>query len=144
MNESSFIAAVHKKLPKGIYAEKMFNPMRGGTPDCWYSSQHGDLWVEYKFFQQPPSIRGYGTGLSELQKHWLHERWKEGRNVAAIIGTPRDGAVYIEDDFHRKKIYPCNFMNYTSSVDCALHLILRKLLDPTKPYPTLESTPHEN
>lgn len=88
--ESTFIRSVHKHLPPTLHHEKMANPFRGGTADCWYSGDR-DLWVEYKFISKVPVKADIKADLSLLQLKWLHDRFKEGRNVAVIIGSPKGG-----------------------------------------------------
>ena len=42
--ENTFIGSVHKKFGgKKPYIEKMYNPLRSGTPDVYYSGDVGDL-----------------------------------------------------------------------------------------------------
>ena len=90
MNEAGFISKVHKKLPKLIYRVKFSDKFAGGIPDTWYSSDFGDLWVEYKYQEVP----GHKPKLSDLQKRWLTERHLEGRSVACVVGTPEGVIVY--------------------------------------------------
>ena len=104
MTESEFTRKVNSILAKthGVYCEKMFNPMRGGTPDCWYSLKgHPDIWVEFKYLKSLP-VRERDVGCSELQKRWLIARREEGRNVFVLVATP-DGAV----------LYPVSFLETT-------------------------------
>lgn len=93
--ENTFISSVHKYLPKEIYHQKNHNQYNGGIPDCWYSGETGDLWVEYKFVVLPKRadtmIR---VDLSELQKNWLASRHSEGRQVAVIVGC-KDGGLWL-------------------------------------------------
>lgn len=96
MTESEFTRKVNALLKKthGVYCEKMFNPMRGGTPDCWYSLKgHPDIWVEFKYLKSSP-VRGRDVGCSELQKRWLLDRHEEGRNVFVLVATPEGAAMY--------------------------------------------------
>lgn len=94
--ETRFYTAVHKLLPKELHREKMANPYRGGTADVWYSGNADDLWVEYKWLPKVPvrvDVRVYEL-LSPLQLQWLRLRWKEGRNVVVILGSPDGACVY--------------------------------------------------
>lgn len=88
--ETNFCNAVHKLLPKEVYREKMHNLYRGGTADMWYSGSADDLWVEYKYIKDPPKKAAMviRKELSPLQILWLKGRYKEGRNVVVILGTP--------------------------------------------------------
>jgi hypothetical protein len=93
--ETTFYRSVHKLLPE-VYKEKMYNPLRGGTPDVWYSGNANDLWVEYKWLAKVPKkapIRMYKL-LSPLQLMWLERRQKEGRNVAVVLGTPEGAWIF--------------------------------------------------
>lgn len=74
----------------------MANPYIGGTADSWYSGKKGDLWVEYKFLPSIPQrgiITAKRLGLTALQLDWLEGRYKEGRNVAVIVGVPGGGII---------------------------------------------------
>lgn len=96
MIESEFTRKVNEILTKeyGVYCEKMHNPMRGGTPDCWYSRKGlPDIWVEFKY-HKTLSLRGRAVGCSELQKRWLKARHEEGRNVYVLVGTPKNVALF--------------------------------------------------
>jgi len=93
--ETTFIASVHKHLPKDLYRLKNNNPFAGGIADCYYSGMKADLWVEYKFAARVPKT-GLTADLSELQKVWLHDRHKEGRNIAVIVGT-KDGGIVLRN-----------------------------------------------
>lgn len=96
MIESEFTRKVNEILTKeyGVYCEKMHNPMRGGTPDCWYSRKGSpDIWVEFKYHKSMP-VRGRSVGCSELQKRWLKARYEEGREVYVLIGAPKGCALY--------------------------------------------------
>jgi hypothetical protein len=95
--ETTFISSVHGKLPdkETPHREKMNNPYRSGTADVWYSGDLSDLWVEYKFIVLP--ARGDTLILPDLsaqQKDWLDGRFREGRNVAVIVGCSRGGVLY--------------------------------------------------
>ena len=94
--ETTFIASVHKLLPKNIYRMKNNNAYTGGIPDVWYSGMYGDLWVEYKYIPKLPVRVPIDPMklLSALQQAWLRDRKMEGRNVAVIIGSPKGGVVF--------------------------------------------------
>lgn len=95
MTESEFTRKVNAILTeRGVYCEKMFNPMRGGTPDCWYSAKNcPDIWVEFKYLKAVP-VRGRDVGCSELQKRWLKARYEEGRKVFVLVGAPEGCVLY--------------------------------------------------
>lgn len=93
--ETTFYAGVNKHLPRHIYRVKMNNPYVGGIPDCWYSGNSGDLWIEYKWIPRVPQ-RGVVSPLkllSPLQAKWLTERHAEGRSVGVIVGCPTGGVI---------------------------------------------------
>lgn len=96
--ETTFINALHRKLPTSVYHMKNNNPYTGGIPDCWYSGQSGDLWVEYKYLPTMPVRADVHPAklLSALQLQWLNGRHTEGRNVAVIIGAPKGGVLLVD------------------------------------------------
>lgn len=87
--EARFIKSVHDVLCSDVYREKMFNPMRGGTPDCvYYGYKQGpDLWIEYKW--HPAATWKHITPkLSPLQMAWLMRAWDRGREPRVVVGFP--------------------------------------------------------
>lgn len=93
--ESTFIGSVHKHLPASLYRIKNNNMYNSGQPDCWYSGNKSDLWVEYKFVVVPKlDLTLIIPSLSELQRNWLVSRHDEGRKVAVIIGC-KEGGVWL-------------------------------------------------
>ena len=93
--ENNFISSVHKHLPAKLYRMKNHNQYNGGIADVWYSGPKGDLWVEYKFITVPKrDDTPIEFGLSELQKEWLGARYREGRNVAVVVGSKEGGVVW--------------------------------------------------
>ena len=120
--ETSFIKSVHRHL-KETYYEKMANPYRGGTADVWYSGQEGDLWVEYKYLPAIPRTKEILANLSELQLHWLRNRYLEGRNVAVVVGTP-NGGVVLTDRAWEQGLSPDAFRaRLISKADIALWIL---------------------
>jgi hypothetical protein len=92
--ESNFIERVHGRLPKSIYREKMSNPYRSGTPDCWYSGQR-DLWIEYKYAVLPKRPGTYiDFDVSPLQRRWIESRRLEGRDVWLVVGCSVGGGIF--------------------------------------------------
>ena len=94
--ETSYIAKVHRQLPKiddTIFAfEKMSSPFHKGTPDYFYDGPNRSLWVEYKCLRNTPHKR-FKPDLSEHQIHWARRRhqngfnlWPESRVVGQYIG----------------------------------------------------------
>lgn len=105
--ETRFYAAVHKLLPRDIHREKMHNPYRGGTADVWYSGNLDDLWVEYKWLAKLPKKAPVVLTklLSPVQQQWLEGRYKEGRNIVVILGSP-EGAWVFEGTLWKEPLNP--------------------------------------
>jgi len=107
--ENVFRSSIHKHLDRNIvYQEKMHNPFRGGTFDDWYSGRQEtaigtifghDIWIEYKFLVKLQSVK---ADLTALQFHWGTERYKEGRNVAVIVGMPQGGIILHYDEWEKR------------------------------------------
>lgn len=103
--ETAFRLRIERGLPREIHREKMANPYRGGTADCWYSARRSDLWVEYKFLPRIPQkgvVDAKRLGLSHLQLQWLHGRYEEGRNVSVIVGVPTGGVILRDLDWEKE------------------------------------------
>lgn len=99
--ENTFIGSVHKKFSGDKpYFEKMYNPLRSGTPDVYYSGVLGDLWVEYKFIPRIPRSAEILPDLTPRQRRWLNDRFAEGRNVAVVLGTPDGGVIYRNQEWN--------------------------------------------
>ena len=93
--ENTFIKSVHAYLPPNLYRMKNHNQYNGGIPDCWYSGDRADLWVEYKFEIEPMRDEtDMSPDLSPLQLDWIVKRYAEGRNAAVIMGST-NGGVYL-------------------------------------------------
>lgn len=111
--ENKYIAGVHRKLPGG-HAEKMHNPYRRGTPDVFYSGMLSSLWVEYKFIAKIPKSANILPELSQSQLEWCEARYREGRAVAVIVGSPEGGVVFrhlewmspMPADIFRRRLQP--------------------------------------
>ena len=86
--ENRFIARVHKKLPDAVYAEKMSNPWRGGTPDCVYEGTNGYHWIEYKYLETRP-VRSFKPDLTKLQFDWLKRAYEKKRRPWVVVGWPK-------------------------------------------------------
>ena len=93
--ETSLIAGIHRHLPPKFHWEKMHNPYRGGTADCWYSGAKSDLWIEYKFVLLPARDDTLiPIKLEPLQVQWLQGRLAEGRDVAVVVGCKEGCALF--------------------------------------------------
>lgn len=94
--ETGYYTSVHRHLPVKLHREKMHNAYYSGTADVWYSGCAGDLWVEYKYIRDLPArvaVR-FNDLLSARQRLWLNERYAEGRNVVAVLGSPLGAWIY--------------------------------------------------
>ncbi len=115
--ENTFIGSIHKKFGgKKPYIEKMYNPLRSGTPDVYYSGDVGDLWVEYKFIPRIPRSAEILPDLTPRQRRWLNDRFAEGRNVAVVLGTPDGGVIYRNQEWN----------NPLSSTELAARVVSRE------------------
>ncbi len=92
--ETTKTNALRKKLKSRIYCEKMSNPYRRGTPDCYYSGSTGGLWSEHKYLRSIPKTVDVTRITTPLQQQWLEGRHREGRSVSMLIFTP-DGGVLL-------------------------------------------------
>ena len=113
--ENTFIGAVHKHVPPEVYRMKTNNPYIAGIPDCYYSGNKGELWVEYKFIPKIPLRANVQANLSALQLHWLRGRASEGRNVAVVIGGPEGGLVLHNPKLWGIEIAPAEFRDFLVS-----------------------------
>jgi hypothetical protein len=88
--ETTFYTGVNVELHKldpRVYFEKMYNPLRGGTPDMYYEDRR-DLWVEYKYAALPVQDSTWvDVDLSSLQYEWLYRNYMNGHFPWVIIGT---------------------------------------------------------
>lgn len=100
--ENTFIASIHRHLPpvSEVYRMKNHNEYVAGVADVWYDARR-DLWVEYKFLVLPKRpgtvidlVNGKDPPISALQRDWLLERHRNGRNVWVIVGCKEGGVVY--------------------------------------------------
>ena len=126
--ETTFINALHRKLPTSVYHMKNNNPYTGGIPDLWYSGQSGDVWVEYKFLPTMPVRADVHPAklLSALQMEWLNGRYEEGRNVAVIIGAPK-GGVLLVDRAWEMSLSPQLFASLIRSKDDLIEWIMTQV-----------------
>lgn len=96
--ESRFIKKVHDELHDDVYREKMYNPLRGGTPDCvYYGFTPGpDLWIEYKWVKQFSVRVPIKPKLEPLQMAWLMRSWDRGRQPLVVVGSPTGCVVFVD------------------------------------------------
>lgn len=70
-----------------VYFEKMYNPLRGGTPDMYYDYRR-NLWVEYKYAALPArDTTVVQVDLSKLQDDWLSRQFNNGLEPWVIVCT---------------------------------------------------------
>lgn len=85
--ETTFANGVHKLLPPAVYAEKMHNPFRGGTPDFYIEGPASTVWIEYKFIALPKRDSTLIVpNLSALQQDWLQRNYDNGYAPRVIVG----------------------------------------------------------
>ena len=114
--ETTFINALHKKLPRSVYHMKNNNAYTGGIPDVWYSGNYADLWVEYKYIAKLPVRVPIDPMklLSPLQQQWLRDRYKQGRNIAVVVGCPTGGVV-LTDGYWEESLTSIKFNSLIKS-----------------------------
>ena len=92
--EHHFWRGLKTKIAQRVYAYKVNDRLTAGIPDVWFSGDARDMWAELKYEKRlPPTIdpRKY---LSALQQNWLRARHRQGRRVAAVIGSPAGHVVF--------------------------------------------------
>lgn len=116
--ETTFIASVHRHLPKSLYWMKNHNQFNSGIADCWYDGPNGDLWVEYKFIEVPKKsdtvidlCNGKNPIISKLQQNWLKDRVHNGRHVAVVVGC-KEGGVWIRNRLWEKPVSAAEFRDH--------------------------------
>lgn len=101
--ENRYIQRIHRllrplKRQQPFYYAKVQMAGNNGWPDCYYSSNGGDLWAEYKYIPEREFPKRDATRipikLSKNQQQWLAGRANEGRNVCVIVGSPY-GALFL-------------------------------------------------
>jgi len=101
VNESQFTQSLIRSLKKdGVYCLKIQTMLNNGIPDLWCSAKR-DIWLEIKYRKDVPAREStyFFPGLSSLQAQWLDNRYKEGRNVAVILGSPIGCYIYIKREW---------------------------------------------
>lgn len=95
--ETRFYRRVNAKLTLDVHRQKISSLYGNGTADFWYSGFKADAWIEYKWLERL-SRNGVDPTklLSSLQLHWINNRYKEGRIVYVVIGSPQ-GCAILED-----------------------------------------------
>jgi len=95
--ETRFRDNVHRHLPplSEFHRQSMNSAAAtfNGTPDMYYDGAAQDLWAEYKWIDKVPRSGIIIGEYTELQLRWMRRRWKAGRNVWGIVGTPDGGFI---------------------------------------------------
>jgi hypothetical protein len=73
---------------------KNHNAFVAGVPDCWYSGNLADLWVEYKYKPVKTLTARVVPALTPQQLRWISCRQGEGRNVWVIMGIKTGGVIF--------------------------------------------------
>jgi len=104
--ENVFRASVHRYKSKRVHQEKTNNTYRGGIPDDYYESngKPGSLWVEYKYIAKLQrelllTAKNAKPKLSDLQEKWIDRAYRNGQQVAVIIGCPKGGLILTDRDW---------------------------------------------
>jgi hypothetical protein len=104
--ENQFRSSVHRYISKRVYQEKTNNTYRGGIPDDYYESngKPGSLWVEYKYTPKIQrelclTAKHAKPKLSALQEEWLDRAYRNGQQVAVIIGCPKGGVILTDREW---------------------------------------------
>jgi len=102
--EGNFIRKVHKLLPSTVYAEKMHNAYRGGTPDCYYEGAIGSMWIEYKWLPKLPAR--HTLMLTPLQLRWLRRNAANGKYPWVVLGwkegTKTECCIFLHSDWEKE------------------------------------------
>jgi len=91
------------------------NPFLAGIPDCWYSGNNNDLWIEYKMLTISTPRQVVIPHLSAQQMHWIDLRRKEGREIWTVIGYKKGVVVYKTIEEMKKGLKPEQFIAQTIS-----------------------------
>jgi len=97
--ETNYRLSIEKRLPKELHHEKMANPWTGGCADSWYDGNKADIWVEWKWravLPKRPNTIIIPKWSSALQPDWLRDRYKNGRRVFVIVGSPTGGHIFFD------------------------------------------------
>jgi hypothetical protein len=95
--ESKFLQKINKQVTG--YKVKLNVQFNNGIPDCYYSGNVGDLWVEYKWVPKLPvrDSTEVKIDLSPAQLLWLH-RWEQALNSEQfrnLMVQPAEASVWI-------------------------------------------------
>lgn len=117
--ETRFYRRVNEKLPHEIHRQKISSLYGNGTPDFWYSGAK-DGWVEFKWLIK---LSRNGVDplklLSPLQALWINRRYREGRLILVIIGSPK-GCSILENGAWNARVAVEDFRYSISEVSAVL------------------------
>lgn len=130
--ENNFIANIHKRLKVQVYAEKMYNPLRGGTPDVYYEGKRM-LWVEYKFIPLPSRDSTLVLPqLSDLQNLWLKRCYANTFRARVIVGFKEGkhyyGVVYNSPDEWTETMTTQEFKRHARPIEDIVRYIESQVL----------------
>ena len=100
--EATFRDSVHRHMRNvEVHRQPMGNSAYVGTPDFYYESNDGVLWVEWKFWKvvppffnlTTPTKPSHKTKLSALQHAWLKRADGNGVDAFVICGCPNGGVI---------------------------------------------------
>ena len=101
--ETRFYRRVNNFVPPEIHRQKISSLYANGTADFWYSGFKADGWVEYKWI---PTLSRNGVDplklLSSLQALWINRRYREGRYVFVVVGSPQGCAILLHGAWNNR------------------------------------------
>jgi hypothetical protein len=97
MIESRHFGELRKAIAGRSYYWKTHDSFTGGIPDAFMSGELRDLWCEGKRFATLPKVVDLTKTdiTSVLQQNWLKARHAEGRNVAMLVFTDKQGCLLL-------------------------------------------------
>ena len=131
MHETTYIRSVNRLLPNDIYCWKVNDQYTSGVPDCWYSGEQSDLWIEWKYVRKLPKRAVVKPNLSELQKNWLRERHRQGRKTAVVVGSPEGCVIYWGDSWENPTLTAADAVPKKQTAE----IITRWLNEMCEPHP---------
>lgn len=121
MQESKYTNYINRGVrAAGVYAWKICDRFTANIADCWYSGPKGDLWVEFKYCKAITKKKTVSPRFTKNQIEWLNARSAEGRNVAAIVGTPEGGVVLTNGEWNNNRVELTDPKPYSALVNWIL------------------------
>lgn len=117
--ETTFYRRINANIPFAIHRQRVTSVSTNGTPDFWYSGMR-DGWVEYKW-EAKLSRNGVDPLklLRPLQLRWINSRYREGRLVLVVVGSPQ-GCAILEHEAWNKHVLHSAFRYAASEVSVVL------------------------